>query len=63
MVDLVVLDDYEASDCRGEGNLIEASVPICAIAFLVFGVGGLENENGLREEEDGGLEVLVLTEA
>lgn len=52
MADLVVLDDDKPCDGRRQCELVEGCMPVCSDFFLVFGVGGLENEDGLSEEED-----------
>lgn len=54
MVDLVVFNDDETGDGREDGHVVECCVRVGALFLLFGGVGGLEDENGLDEEEEGG---------
>lgn len=54
VVELVVLDDDEAGDGGQEGEVVERAVRVGALFLLLRGVGGLEDEDGLNEEEEGG---------
>lgn len=55
----IVVDDNEAAEEREEGSPIENSVDVGAELLLLRGVGGLDDQNGLRAEEDpGGVEQL-----
>lgn len=50
--DLVVLDDDEAGDGRGEGEVIETSVGVGALLLLLRRVRGLQDEHTLSKEQD-----------
>ena len=50
----VVLDNDEAGDEGGESSQVEDGVGIGALGLLLRRMGGLENEDGLRYEEDAG---------
>ena len=54
VADLVVLDDDQPCD-GGEGcDIVERGVDVGALFLLLRGVGRLEDEDALDEEEDGG---------
>jgi hypothetical protein len=52
--ELVVLDDNQASDQAIDSEIVERKMRDGALAFLLGGMRGLENEDGLCEEEDAG---------
>lgn len=52
--DLVVFDDNEGGNESEDGGQIEDSMDVGALLFLLGGVGGLEEEDGLGSEEDAG---------
>lgn len=55
----VVFDDREASDGGEEGDVVEGSVGVCALLFLLCRVRWLHDEDALDEEEHrGGVEEL-----
>ena len=54
MVELVVLDYDEAGYGGEDGEVVEGGVRVGALFLLLGCVGGLEDEDGLDEEEDGG---------
>ena len=54
MVEFVVLDYDEAGDGREDGEVVEGGVRVGALFLLLGCVGGLKDEDGLDEEEDGG---------
>lgn len=57
--DFVVFDDDEGGEEREDGGGVEGGVDVGALGFLLGGVGGLEEEDGLCGEEDaGGVEEL-----
>lgn len=51
---LVYLDDDEAGQERGQANEVEEEVEGCAGALLSGSVRGLEDERGLRDEQQSG---------
>lgn len=54
VVELVIFDHDQAGD-KGEGaGAVENGVDIGAEFFLLGRVGGLEDEDALRDEEDAG---------
>lgn len=54
MADLVVLDDDQACNGGGRGDIVESGVRVGALLLLLRGVGGLKDKDSLDEEEDGG---------
>ena len=59
MVDFVVHDDDEAADEGKKAGAVECSVNVRAELLLLGGMGGLEDQDTLRDEEDaGGVEKL-----
>lgn len=59
VVDFVVFDDDEAGDCGQDGDVVEGGVDVGALFLLFAGVGGLDDKDGLDEEEEsGGVEEL-----
>jgi hypothetical protein len=56
----VVVDDDETGDGGEEGGGVQGGVDVGALFLLFGGVGGLEDEGGLDEEEEGrGVEKLL----
>ena len=54
VAEFVVFDDDEAGD-GGQGcDVVEGGVDVGALFLLFGGVGWLEDEDALDEEEDGG---------
>jgi hypothetical protein len=51
----VNLNDNEPSEEGRDCNEVDEEVGYCAGAFLRGGMGGLENEGGLGDEEEAGL--------
>lgn len=51
---LVVFDDDEAGDEGEDAGQVQGEVDVGSLDLLVGGVGGLKDEDGLREEEDAG---------
>lgn len=59
VVDFVVLDDDEAGDERKKAGAVECGVDVRAELLLFGGMGGLEDQDSLRDEEEaGGVEKL-----
>ena len=54
MGELVVFDDNEGGQQGEGGGAVEEGVDVCAGCFLGFAVGWLQEEDGLRGEEEGG---------
>lgn len=54
VADLVVLDHDQSGDGCQECDIVESRVCVCAFLLLLSGVSGLDNENTLNEEEEGG---------
>jgi len=54
VVELVVLDDDQTCNGCQDRDIVERGVRVCALLLLLRGMGWLENENALDEEEDGG---------
>lgn len=60
VVDFVVLDDDEAGDEGEQACAVESGVDVRAELLLLPGVGRLEDQDGLRDEEEtGGVEKLI----
>ena len=60
-LDFVVFDDDQPREEGEDGGSVEDGVDICALTFLYRGVCGLEDEKGLRGQEDaGGVEELTI---
>ena len=45
---------YKASYCGAECNIVQSCMSICALLLLLCGVGWLDDEDALYEEEHGG---------
>jgi hypothetical protein len=57
VADLVVFYHDQPGDGCQKGNVIQRGVRICAFLLLLCGVGRLNNEDALDEEEErGGVE-------
>ena len=54
VVELVVLDDDEAGDGGEQRDVVERRVGVGALFLLLGGVRGLQDEDALDEEEEGG---------
>lgn len=54
VVKFVVLDDDEACDGCEDSYIVEGCVRVGALFLLGGGVGRLEDEDALNEEEEGG---------
>lgn len=54
VVEFVVLDDDQPGDGGEEGDVVQGAVRVGALFLLLRGVGWLEDEDGLDEEEEGG---------
>ena len=54
VVEFIVFDHDEAGDGGEEGDVVECRVGVGALFLLLGGVCGLEDEDGLDEEEEGG---------
>ena len=50
--DLVVLDDDQSSNQSIKGEVVKDEMQDCALAFLVGGMGWLEEKDGLCEDEE-----------
>lgn len=54
VADLVVLDHDQSGDGCQECDIVESRVCVCAFLLLFCGVRGLDDEDALNEEEEGG---------
>lgn len=54
VVELVVFDDDKASDGCENSDIVEGCVRVGALFLLLGSVRGLEDEDALDEEEEGG---------
>lgn len=54
VADLVVLDHDQSSDGCEKRNIVESCVRVCAFLLLLCSVRGLDNEDALDEQEEGG---------
>lgn len=53
-LDFIVFDDNQPREECEHGSSVEDGVDVCTLAFLYWGVCGLENEDGLGGQEDAG---------
>ena len=51
VVEFVVFDNYEASNCSQDGYVVEGRMGVCSLRLLLGCVGGLEDEDALDKEE------------